>query len=358
MKSTLPQNNRFEPTLEEKIGQMLLVGFRGIVLDEENPVFEDLTRHHVGSVILFDYDVPAGQQGRNIVSPVQLQRLTSELQSAASHPLFISIDQEGGQVNRLKPDYGFPPSPSHHQLGESDDLQFTYEQASKIAETLRQSGINLNFAPCVDVNINPENPIIAARERSFSDDPQKVALHAEAFLRAHLEQNISGCPKHFPGHGSSEKDTHLGMADVTGTWSRTELVPYRHLISLGICDMIMAAHITQRHLDPEKPASLSKNILTGLLRGELGFTGIIVSDDLEMGAVTRHFDLREIVESAILAGTDLLTFGKNLDSKPADTGQIIAIILNMLEHGLIDETRIDASYNRISGLKRRMHLWD
>ena len=349
------QNRDTIPTLEEKIGQMLLVGFRGTEVNEHSTIYHDIVNNHVGNVILFDYDVQLSQPGRNITSPAQLKKLTEDLHALSYGPLFISIDQEGGLVNRLKPEYGFPPSISHQEIGKHDDVTFTYDQSSRIAETLRQLDINVNFAPCVDVNINPDNPIIAGKERSFSRDPSKVAKHAGAFLRAHADRGIIGCAKHFPGHGSSKDDTHLGMADVTDTWCEEELIPYRYLISTGLCKMIMTTHIINRNLDPDKPATLSRKILTGMLRNQLGYEGIIVSDDLEMGAISKHFGLKEAVESAILAGVDILTFGKNIAAEPADTNHIIFVIKDMLERGLIDESRIDESYGRIMKVKGKMN---
>ena len=340
--------------MEEKIGQMLLVGFRGTAFSEHSTIYHDIVNHHIGSVILFDFDVQSGKPGRNITSPTQLKKLTDDLHAISKTPLFISIDQEGGVVNRLKPELDFPPSLSHQELGEHGDAKFTYYQASRIAETLRQLGINLNFAPCVDINVNPDNPIIAGKERSFSSDPQKVAIHAEAYLRAHHDRGIIGCPKHFPGHGSSKDDTHLGMADVTDTWTEDELIPYRHLISARLCEMIMTTHIINRNLDPGKPATLSNRILNGMLRNQLGYDGVIISDDLEMGAISKHFGLKDAVESAILAGVDILTFGKNIASEPADTSHVISIIKDMLDNGLIDVKRIDESYERVMRLKGRL----
>ncbi len=342
------------PTLEEKIGQMLLVGFRGTAFSEHSTIYHDIVNHHIGSVILFDFDVQSGKPGRNITSPTQLKKLTDDLHAISKTPLFISIDQEGGVVNRLKPEMGFPPSLSHQEIGKHDNRTFTYDQASRIAETLRQLGINLNFAPCIDINVNPDNPIIAGKERSFSSDPQKVATHAKAFLQAHHDRGIIGCAKHFPGHGSSKDDTHLGMADVTDTWTEDELIPYRHLISAGLCEMIMTTHIINRNLDPDKPATLSNRILNGMLRNQLGYDGVIISDDLEMGAISKHFGLKDAVESAILAGVDILTFGKNIASEPADTSHVISIIKDMLEKELIDEKRIDESYERVMRLKGRL----
>ena len=335
---------------------MLMVGFRGTEISEHSTIYHDIVNHHVGNVILFDYDVRLKQPGRNITSPSQLKNLTNDLHALAGGQLIIAVDQEGGLVNRLKPELGFPPTLSHQKLGEHDDKTFTYDQASRIAETLRQLGITANLAPCVDVNINPNNPIIAGKERSFSGDPRKVAAHAEVFLRAHRDRGILGCAKHFPGHGSSKDDTHFGMADVTGTWCEEELNPYRHLINSGLCDMIMTTHIINKKLDPEKPATLSRLILTGLLRNQLGYEGAIVSDDLEMGAIVQHFGLQEAIESAILAGVDILTFGKNLASEPADTSHIIYIIKDMMERGLIDESRIDESYKRVVGVKEKMNV--
>ena len=199
------------PTLREKIGQMLLLGFRGYAISDEHPIARDLAEGNLGGVILYDQEMAdATLAGRNIQSRGQVRRLVASLQRRARTPLLVAIDQEGGQVNRLKAAYGFPETISHEELGTINRPEQTFAHAEQTALTLLDLGINLNLAPVVDLNAGPDNPIIAGKRRSFSADPQIVARHALEFARAHRQHGIITCAKHFPGHGSARGDTHLG----------------------------------------------------------------------------------------------------------------------------------------------------
>lgn len=335
---------------------MLLIGFRGLQIDTNNPIYSDIKNSGIGGVILFDYDVILKKSGRNIESPEQLRSLINSLQEIAETPLFISVDQEGGNVNRLKPELGFPATYSHKKLGIIDDPDFTYQHAAVIAKTLADLGFNLNFAPVVDLNINPENPIIGKKERSFSDDPQKVIRHAAVFIKAHRDNKIIATLKHFPGHGSSKQDTHLGMADVTDSWMEKELNPYKNLIKRDLVDMIMTTHIFNANLDRKYPATLSKPIQTGLLREKIGYRGVLVSDDLQMKAIADHFTLEDTIRLVINAGVDILVFGNNTSYQPELTPKIIDIIYHQVQNGIIPEARIEESFLRIMNLKQKFAL--
>ena len=244
--------------LDVKIGQMILAGFRDDKLKDKNPIVADIHERYLGGVVLFDYDVAMQKYKRNIKSPKQLQELDADLLAASPvPPLLISVDQEGGRINRLKPAYGFPPSYSEQYLGTLNDLGFTHECAETTAQTLKSVGINLNLAPVVDLNVNPDNPIIGYYERSFSADPDIVTAHALEVIKAHHEYGVLTTLKHFPGHGSSTGDSHLGFVDVTDTWAPVELEPFRNIIQAGMCDVVMTAHIFNAHLDPDYPATLS-----------------------------------------------------------------------------------------------------
>ncbi|MEX2397738.1 MAG: glycoside hydrolase family 3 protein [Balneolales bacterium] len=339
--------------IEEKIAQMLIVGFRGYELTDDVTIVEDIRERNLGGVILFDYDVPAGIPERNIQSPEQVQSLNKSLQNLTDETLIIAVDQEGGKVNRLKEQYGFPPTVSHQALGEYDDLDSTRAFSSKMAATLADLGFNLNFAPSVDVNTNPDNPVIGSLERSFSDDPAKVALHSEAFIKGHRENGVYATIKHFPGHGSSRDDSHLGMVDVTETWDKLELEPYRYLIEKEVVDVIMTAHIINNHLDTDIPATLSQKVLTGMLRSELGYDGIIVSDDMQMGAIADHYGLEQALKASINAGVDMLIFANNSVYEEDITQRAIGIITGLVESGEIPRQRIEESYQRIQKLKQQ-----
>ncbi|MGV3773108.1 MAG: glycoside hydrolase family 3 protein [Verrucomicrobiales bacterium] len=340
-------------SLEQKIGQMLIVGFRGLSVRQSDIVFKDVAERNIGGVIFFDQEMAdRSLQERNVRSPEQVRELTDFLQEGSETPLLIAIDQEGGRVNRLKKDYGFPETLSHEELGHINDLQFTEEHARKIAKVLQTVGINLNIAPVVDLDANPNNPIIKGKKRSFSSDPEMVAAHAAAFIKGHRAHGILTCPKHFPGHGSAAGDTHLGMVNVTDTWRDEELLPYRRLIGSGLCDLVMSAHVYNSRLDPNHPATLSVSILTGMLRHELGFRGLILSDDMEMRAITSHYGLEKAVLMAIEAGIDLLCFGNNMSFDPNIAAKVISIISQHVNKGNLSEERIDQSFKRIQKIKK------
>ncbi len=344
-----------ELDLDEKLGQMLLLGFRGTRLTDDNPIVSDIRDHKIGGVILFDYEIKRATTDRNISSPEQVAKLTSDLKEYADIPLIVSIDQEGGLVNRLKPEFGFSRTLSHKELGEKNDLDFTRRHAREIAGLVKASGHNMNFAPCVDLGINKENKAIYLRERCFSDDPEAVALHASAYVRGHREAGVLTALKHFPGHGSSKEDTHLGMADVTDTWQEYEILPYQRILEEGLCQMIMTTHIFNRKLDETWPATLSRKILDGILRRQLGFDGVIISDDLQMKAITEHFGEDEVMKQALRAGVDVLAYGNNLDFEPDLAERFLRIAGQMLEDGEITIEQIDASVSRILNLKKQFY---
>ena len=344
-------------TLREKIGQLLNVGFRGCHPAECALAVRDIREHGIGGVILFDQEMTDGSAGRrNIESPAQVRNLLAHFQSHARIPLLTSIDQEGGRVNRLKAVYGFPASSSHEELGRIDDSATTSRHATTSAQTLAGVGLNLNLAPVVDLDAHPDNPIIKGKRRSFSADPEAVARHAADYIRAHRAQGVLTCLKHFPGHGSATGDTHLGLVNVTTTWSDRELIPFQRLIAAGLCDVIMSAHVFNAHLDPDLPATLSRAVITGLLRERLGYAGVITSDDMEMKAISSHYGLENSLPLAITAGIDVLCFGNNLHYHPDIAPRAIAILENAVTSGRIQESRIDESCARVLALKRQAPL--
>jgi beta-N-acetylhexosaminidase len=342
--------------LDVKIGQMILAGFRDDTLKDKNPIVADLHERYLGGVVLFDYDVAWQKYKRNIRSPEQLQELDADLlDTTPVPPLLISVDQEGGRINRLKPAYGFPPSYSQQYLGMLNDLEFTYDCAETTAQTLRSAHINLNLAPVVDLNINPSNPIIGKYERSFSADPDIVTAHSLEVIKAHHAHGVRTTLKHFPGHGSSTGDSHQGFVDVTDTWSEVELEPFGNIIQSGMCDVVMTAHIFNEHLDPDYPATLSEPTITGILRQQLGWDGVVITDDMGMGAITQYFGFETAIELALKAGADILAYANNssvFDSTiPA---RAFEVIKGLVESGVIKEERIDQSYRRIMRLKSQI----
>ena len=350
------------PTLREKIGQLLVVGFRGCTPAESGLIVRDIREHHIGSVILFDQDMTGGtidtaNRRRNIESPAQVKELVAFLQSRARVPLLTAIDQEGGRVNRLKPAYGFPASISHEELGRLDQPAETYRHAALTAQTLAGLGLNLNLAPVVDLDAHPDNPIIKGKGRTFSADPEAVARHAAEFVRAHRAHGVLTCAKHFPGHGSATGDTHLGLVDVTATWHERELIPFQRLITAGLCDAIMSAHVFNAKLDPDRPATLSHAVLTGLLREKMGFTGVIMSDDMEMKAISSHYGLGKLASRprstpASTCSASATTSATIRTSPP----KAIDILAQAVAAGRLTEARIDESCERVLALKRKAGL--
>ncbi len=353
-------SNDDTPALEVQVGQMLMVGFRGTEITPEDTIWRDIEDRHLGGVILFNRDVPSGfELPRNIVSPEQVTALNSTLQSIRPDTLLIAVDQEGGIIRRLTPADGFPDSPSHAELGEQDDLEATRAAAGGIADTLATHGFNINFAPVVDVNTNPDNPVIARWGRSFSAEPEVVTRHARAYIDAHHQRGILTTLKHFPGHGSSSEDSHDGFTDVTHSWDPLELEPYRTLIDEDRVDLVMTAHVYHQGLDHQHPATLSRPILQGLLREDLGHTGVVVSDDMQMGAIVQFYGFEEALELAIHAGNDLLVLANNADVyDPTLARRAIEHIVARVEAGAISERRIERSWRRIQDLKQRLDTPD
>ena len=347
-------------TLPEAVGQMLMFGFPGTEL--EPAVGDLLDEVQPGGLILYDYDVRSGgAQPRNIVSPNQLRALTASLQDHSDIPLLISVDAEGGLVNRLKQKYGFSVVvPSAAELGAADAAA-TAEIAAELAEQLRSAGINWNLAPVVDVDVNPDSPAIGALGRAFSADPAKVAEHAAAFADAHRDLSVVPALKHFPGHGSAADDTHLGVVDVTGSFEReVELAPYRMLFEQGYVGTVMTNHIVNRSLDPAAlPATLSAPVITGLLRGELGFDGVVVSDDMGMGAIVEQFTLEDAAVRAVAAGVDVVLIANQTHNDEAEIVlRVRDAILAAVERGEISEERIYESAQRVLALKQQFGLLD
>jgi beta-N-acetylhexosaminidase len=345
-----PSSSPVGPTLRERIGQMLVVGFRGLTPDDAEPVRSLIADGTLGGVILFSVDQLTGGP-RNVESPDQLRGLVAALSGAATAaPLLVAIDQEGGQVARLGPSHGFPPTRSAADLGRGDPSG-TAAAAAEIAATLTDVGVTLNLAPVVDLAVNPDNPSIAAVGRSFSADPAVVTAHARAFIESLHAAGVTSAIKHFPGLGSAGADTHLGVVDVTDAWTEVELEPFQALIRDGLPDAVLTAHIFNARLDPDHPASLSAATVDGMLRGDLGFDRAVISDDLQMGAILDAYGFDEAVALAIEAGIDLLLIANQLVYEPDVATRVVDLVEQLVSDGRISEERIDASYRRILALK-------
>jgi len=337
-------------SLESKIAQMLVMGFLGD--DESNPEFAaSLEKYNPGGVIL--YNRPSYPEAGNIKSPAQLLRLTNCIKQHSKIPPFIAVDQEGGKVIRLKPEHGFQASASAREIGEQNLVSVTSNWAGNIAKELQENGINLNLAPVIDLDINPDSPAIGRHQRCFSSLPELVTIQARIFCQMMNNYKIYNCLKHFPGHGSASTDSHYDKADVSQSWNDLELEPYQQLIPENIADMVMVSHIQNKHLDENYPASLSKNIITSLLRDRLNWQGVIITDDLQMKAVADQYSLTEILRLAILAGNDLLLFGNSKPNNQLTIEQIVETTRELVYSGEIPESLIERSYQGIRRLKAK-----
>lgn len=346
--------NGANPTLEQKVAQMLMIGFRDTAITAESEVAHWLRDYQIGGVILFDYDVPSKSRPRNVVSERQVKCLIDSLRRFARKPLFVAVDEEGGNVSRLKTRYGFEPTVTPQYLGTLDNEDSTRFYARRIAQTCRSLGFNVNFAPSVDVNTNPDCPIIGRIGRSYSADAEVVARNARWFVDEHNRQGVLCVIKHFPGHGSSVSDTHLGLADVTQTWTNTELLPYWLLLRDSLQVAVMTSHIFNRNIDSLYPATLSEAIIS-MLRNSLQYNGIIFSDDMMMNAISKYCGLEDAICLAINAGVDVLVFSNNIDTyNPDIVKDAVEIIVRLVESGKIQEERINESYRRIMEAKTRL----
>ncbi len=338
--------------LTQKIGQLFLLGFQGEALFTDHHIIEDIERRNLGGVILFERLLAKKRAHNNIISAPQVQKLTSDLQKAAGGKLLIAVDQEGGRVSRLSPRRGFPTSPTAAELGNSEKTLFTSVQSKKTATLLKSLGINFNLAPVVDINTYPKNPIIGELERSFSSKPTTVIHHAKAWINSHRDNRVITCLKHFPGHGSSHHDSHLGFVDISKTWQRGELLPFKELIQTGYADTIMTGHLFNADIDPDYPATLSQKTIGGLLRRELGFTGVVVSDDMQMRAITDKYGLNAAICRAFAAGVDLVVIGNNLSYDEHILEKSIQAVLKSVQDNILTEGMLTRAYERVQLLKK------
>lgn len=348
----LDGNAQSSDSLDIKIGQMILIGFPQAEVDPN--VLREISQGKVGSILIFEKNIPPKN------SFAALKKIIWTYQQAAPIPLLVSIDQEGGKVNRLKDKYGFPRSITAQAMGKSNSLDSVRFYAEATASTLAGLGINVNFAPVVDLAANPTNPVIVKNGRAFSSQEDSVTLLAKEFIKQHRKYGVITSLKHFPGHGSSKDDTHLGIADVTNTWTDRELKPYQELIDSGYADAVMTSHIVNKKLDSQgNPGTLSVNILQGILRDRLHFNGVVFTDDMQMHAITKHYGLEDAIRLAINAGVDIMTFSNNISGSDQRTvDKVHGIIRGMVEAGSIKRERIDESYRRIMKLKQQLLMTD
>ena len=324
-----------------RFGQLLMIGLSGPVLTSAEKDF--IAKNDIGGVTLF---------GRNVQNPEQVFRLCSEIQDLAKNqasrlPLFIAIDQEGGRVARIKTPFTIWPAVAN--LGRKNSSSFSENFAFAMGTELRAVGINVDWAPCADVLTNPKNTVIG--DRSVSTSAEICAEHVAAMIKGYSRSHVISCAKHFPGHGNTLLDSHehLPIEDLTLERLRqSELLPFRSAIKADV-PMIMTSHILYKSLDPQWPVTLSEKILQNILRNELEFAGLIVSDDLGMKAMASNYSAQEIPVRAIQAGVDVLLYCNEPDVPPI----ALASLQRALENGELSESRLQESLERITGFKNR-----
>ena len=336
--------------IEKMISKMVILGFSGETINPNDEIYKNV-KSGLGGVILFDKDPNDKQKVKNVRNKEQLKTLTSQLQAISKQKLLISIDQEGGIVQRLKSADGFVNTPKASEVA-LKGKDFAKQSYSSMAKDLKYSGINVNFAPVVDLAINKENKVIVTRGRSFGESSNEVISYASIFVDELKKEKVISVLKHFPGHGSSLGDSHLGFVDITNTWNQKELEPYRYFIKNNKVDMIMTAHVFNEKLDKDYPATLSYNVNTNLLRYKLGYEGVLVSDDLQMYAISKHYDLKQTLTLAINSGVDMLLFANQL-AKPISLKQIVDTVYSQILNEEISLEQIIKSNQRINRMTEK-----
>lgn len=322
----------------EKLGQMVMIGIQGTKVDDDSLYM--LNQYHMGGVILFD---------RNMESPEQVKQLTSDLQAQSNEkvPLFIGIDEEGGDVVRMAEK--LTPPPSQKEIGATGDIEQAKTWAIKTAKSLKDMGINVNFAPVADVGSNDK--------RSYSTDTNTVIDFVRAATKGYQQENIIYSLKHFPGIGKGRVDSHVDSSSIDvikGILMAEDIIPFKTIIDENEPNdyFILVSHLKYLALDEEYPASLSSKIMTDLLRNELGYKGIIITDDMEMGAVANHNDFRSIGVKAVKAGADIVLVCHEYQHQQ----EVYLGLLDAVNSGEISQERIDESVKRIIKVKL-LHLY-
>ncbi len=331
---------------DKEIANLFILGFYGTSAKVGTQIHSDICKG-LGGVILFGKSPVQRGAIKNFATKKQLQKLIYELKSCNTKP-FIAIDQEGGAVERVK----FTHYPSAKVVAKKGS-KFAKKTYLAMAKELHELGFNLNFAPVADVAINPKNRVIVKWGRSFGN-VDEVIKYDSIFIDAMHQFNIATTLKHFPGHGSSFSDTHKGFVDVSFTWQEKELLPYKVLKNKT--DAVMVAHIFNKNLDPKYPASLSKKIVTNLLKEQIGFRGVVISDDLQMGAIRKYYGLKEVIAKSLNAGVDVMLFANQVSpSKVIHLDTLIKITKELLKEKRVSEARIKEANQKINQLKARLY---
>ena len=327
------------------VASMLLLGFLGSSTESASAksLAQDLSRQHAGGVCFL---------GHNTKSRRGIEQLTAMFRSAAGNrtPL-IAVDQEGGAVQRLGKQNGYAAFPRARNVARQHSPHAAREIYHQLAATIKKAGFNLNLSPVVDLGIEPSNPVVFKWGRTFGNDGKAVADYASAFIEAHRQLNILTAAKHFPGHGSTTSDSHANPVDITGTWRSDELTPYRILAKQNKLDIVMSGHLSHHELTAGIPATLSSRAVK-ILREELGFTGVLMTDDLDMKAIRSSYSLIEAVIRSIAAGYDLILLSNSLKPDNALPQRIIGAVTDAVKEGRLSANSIHESAERLRRLKQ------
>ena len=345
--------NRNTTSLDQMIGQMLMLGFAGTKPGDKSvqAARKLLAKGQIGGLICM---------GNNVQDRAQVRTLVTYMKSAAplDRPAFIAIDQEGGQVQRLRAAHGFTDMPQAVELAKNGGAKKARQTYQLMAKELSAVGFNMNFGPVVDLNLNEQNPIIAQKGRSYGKTPQQVQGFARAFVEAHRRYNILTALKHFPGHGSSWTDSHEQFVDLSSSWRKSELIPYQSMSKKGLADMVMVGHLYHPQFSDKGkiPASLSRKAIQTQLRGKLGYQGLVITDDLGMGAIKKHFSFTETIIRAVQAGNDILLLVDDKLANAQKIAEIHMIIRKAVADKKISSEQIKAAYERIMAAKKRLSV--
>lgn len=339
-------------SLEQMAGQMIIVGFKGDDVGDASvkAVRDEIAAGTLGGVM---YLKP------NVKSLAAVKAMNAAFRAASPDlPPFLTLDQEGGAVERLTKDVGFREVPNAATIAADNSPAGAEAIYAQMAQGIADLGFTVNFGPVTDLNVNPKNTVIAKFGRAFGKSAETVTAYAEAFVEAHHAAGLLTSLKHFPGHGSSTADSHEGFVDISKSWSPDELEPYRAMFADGYADMVMAGHLYHGDYagsgSVKLPASLSPEWIDGVLRTELGFRGVVITDDLEMGAIRKLFDLHDTVVRAVNAGVDVLLFSNTAEPSPGLADTVRGILVAEAESDPAFRARIEASYARIVALKARI----
>lgn len=354
-----------KPSLHDAVGQMMMVGFRGTQIKPDSPIVQAIKKYHIGGVIIFRSEFIHGKKViRNIQNPQQLKTLTMTLQYYARKyhdaPLLIATNQEGGRVDNLLKKDGFKlgANESQKKLGERNDLNAIKQQSYQRGKLLHFYGINLNLAPVADLNTNPNNPAIAKVERSFGSNPQKVTQDLKAAINGYQKAKIFCALKHFPGFGSANKNTDYASVNVSHTWSKQELIPYKQLITMNeSCRFIMVAHTLNKSLTQKNglETSLSPRVVIDLLQKKLHYKGVIMTDDMDAAAIRNQLPMKKAIEQAVLAGNNIILYGGTFGHDPSqETKQLYEALYSLAEKKPKIRKNIISSYLKLASLKNML----